>query len=129
MSVTKIAAVGLVAGVLTLIVKKTHPELAVPVSLTAGVLMLAMTLDYLKQTVSFVRDFVSSYPLAGEGVTVVLKIIAVGYISEFSSQLLKDAGEGSLAGKVELGGKLCIIVLCLPMLSQFTTLLLGMIPS
>ena len=41
MSVTKIAAVGLVAGVLTLIVKKTHPELAVPVSLTAGVLMIA----------------------------------------------------------------------------------------
>lgn len=129
MSVTKFAAVGLVAGILALIVKKTHPELAMPVSLTAGVILIAMALDYLKETVGFVREFVSSYPLASEGVAVVLKIIAIGYIAEFSSQLLKDAGEGSIAGKVELGGKLCILALCLPMLGQFAGLLLGMLPE
>ena len=129
MMILKIAAVGLVGGVLTIFVRRSQPELAMPVGIVAGVIVLSMSLEYLTEAVTFVQDFVAAYPAASEGISAVLKIVAVGYIAEFSAQLLKDAGEGAVAAKVELGGKLCILVLCLPMISEFAELLLSMLPG
>ena len=48
---------------------------------------------------------------------VIIKILAVAYITDFTSQLCKDAGEGSIGTKVEFAGKIMIFYLALPVLS------------
>ena len=52
-----------------------------------GVIILVMTLDYLKEAVDFIRDFAEKYSGVYGGVALVLKIIAIAYICEFSVQV------------------------------------------
>ncbi len=121
MDIFQIAAVGLVAGVLAISIKKTNPEIALQVSVVAGVLILIMVLPSLSESVAFITNL-SQVAGISEGVSLVLKITGIAYVCEFSSQLLKDANEGALATKVELGGKLVIVVLTLPLLGEFVEL-------
>ena len=47
---------------------------------------------------------------------IVFKVLAIAYLSSFCSEICKDAGENSLAAKVEFSGKLLILILAIPIM-------------
>ena len=47
---------------------------------------------------------------------IVLKILAIAYLSTFCSEICKDAGATSIASKVEFAGKILILALAIPIL-------------
>lgn len=59
----------------------------------------------------------------------ILKIIGIAYIAEFASQITKDAGQGAIASKIELGGKILILAMAIPILSVLIETIIQMIPS
>ncbi len=62
-------------------------------------------------------------------VETILKIIGIAYIVEFASQITKDAGQGSIASKIELAGKIIILAMAVPILTVLIEMVLQMIPS
>ncbi len=126
MDIAQIAAIGLVAGVLAVSIKKTNPEIAMQVSIAAGVIILLAVLPNLTQAVEFITDLSVVSGLT-EGVSLVLKITGIAYLCEFAVQVLRDANEGAIATKVELAGKLIILVLTLPLLGEFIELVDGIV--
>ena len=126
MDIVKIAAVGLVAGLLAIIIKKNNPELSVQISIAAGIMIFLMVADQLVYAVDFLRNFSEQYEGVYEGVKVVLKITGIAYVCEFAVQILRDAGENATASKVELGGKVMIMVVTLPLLGNFLDIILSL---
>ena len=61
-------------------------------------------------------------------VETILKIIGVAYIAEFASQISKDAGQGAMAAKVELAGKIIILAMSIPILSVLIETVINLIP-
>lgn len=61
-------------------------------------------------------------------VETILKIIGIAYIAEFASQITKDAGQGTIASKIELGGKIVILAMAVPILTALIEMILNMIP-
>ncbi len=129
MDIVKIAAIGLVGGVLAMAIRRTNPEIALQISIASGVLILLMTVEHITEAVEFLRELKVSMGPGYDAVGVVLKVIGIAYISEFSAAALKDAGEGAIAGKVELAGKLIITVMTLPLIRQFTDMLISFAES
>ncbi len=127
MEIVQIALIGILSGVLVIAIKQKQPELGMQVSMVAGLIIFIYALDYLVTAVDYIRDVVSRYDIPYESITVVLKIIGVAYICEFAVQLLKDTGEGSIASKVELAGRVFIIVLSLPVITSFMNMVLGLL--
>lgn len=127
MEVAKFAVVGLISAVLAITVKKTNPELAMQVSLAAGVLIFLMVAEYIVEAVDYIREFAARYEQAYDGIVMVLKVVGIAYICEFAIQILKDAGENAIAARVEMGGKVLIMVITLPLLSSFTELVLSLL--
>ena len=127
MDILKIAALGIVSAVLVLTIKKTHPEMAIQLSIAAGVVLFLFSIDYLKEVVSFIRDFSNQFSFAYSSILLVIKIIGIAYVCEFTVQILKDAGESGIASKVELAAKLLVVVISLPLLSTFLDLVLGLL--
>jgi len=125
--IVRIIAVGIIAAVLAITIKKTNPEMAMQVNIAAGILIFLLLMSHLTQAIDFIRRFSENYSMAYSAVTVVLKIIGIAYLCEFAVQILKDTGEGAIASKVELGGKVLIMVLTLPMLTNFTELILSLL--
>jgi stage III sporulation protein AD len=62
-------------------------------------------------------------------VETILKIIGIAYIAEFAAQITKDAGQGSLASKIELGGKVLILAMAIPILTVLIETIIQLIPG
>ena len=129
MEVVRIALAAMIAGVLVVAIKQKQPEIAVQISMIAGLIIFIYVLDYLATAVDYIKEIVAKYSIPYQSVAIVLKIIGVAYICEFAVQMLKDTGEGSLASKVELAGRVFIIVLSLPIVTSFMDMVLGMLRS
>ena len=52
----KIIAVGLISALIIICLKSANSELAAPVSIASGLLILLMTVSYVKEFVSFFKD-------------------------------------------------------------------------
>lgn len=62
-------------------------------------------------------------------VETILKIIGIAYIAEFAAQITKDAGQGAIASKIELAGKILILAMAIPILTVLIETIIKMIPS
>lgn len=62
-------------------------------------------------------------------VETILKIIGIAYIAEFGAQITKDAGQGAIASKIELGGKILILAMAIPILTVIIETIIRLIPS
>ena len=123
-NIAKIAAVGIIAAILTVVIRRTNPETAVQLSIAAGVMIVLMAASELAEAVGFIEELRGELGEAYDALGDVVKIIGVAYIAEFSTSALRDAGEGAIASKVELAGKLIIAVMTLPLIRQFTQMIL-----
>ena len=127
MDIVKIAIAGIVACVLVIAIKQKQPEIAMQVSMIAGLIIFIYVLDYLITAIDYINEIVTKYKIPYESITIVMKIIGIAYICEFAVQILKDTGENSLASKVELAGRVFIIVLSLPIITSFMNMVLGLL--
>lgn len=59
----------------------------------------------------------------------ILKIIGIAYIAEFASQITKDAGEGAIASKIEMAGKILILAMAIPILTVLIETIIALIPN
>jgi stage III sporulation protein AD len=127
MDIVKIAIAGIIAGVLVIAIRQKQPEIALQVSMVAGLIIFIYVLDYLVTAINYIKDIIQKYNIPYEGITIVIKIIGIAYICEFAVQILKDTGEGSIASKVELAGRVLIIVISLPVITSFMNLVLKLL--
>ena len=114
----KIAAIGVGAAVLAAWIKTIKSEYALWITLAAGAflgLAAILKLDAIVSELKFLQGYFSAY---GSYFKLLIKIIGITYLAEFSADLCKDAGANTLASQVELFGKLSILVLCMPIMSS-----------
>ena len=114
----KIIAVGIISALIIICLKNANSELAAPVSVASGLLILLMTVSYVKEFVSFFGD-IASVAGIGEGIyKIVLKVLAISYLSEFASGAVEDLGQKNLSEKIQYAGKAIMIVLAMPLLKN-----------
>lgn len=117
--VFKIAAIALVGGILSIFLRDTRREFAVLCAMVTGIIILFTAADMMGEIVT---EFFALSEKAGIGdryIRIILKTVGIAYICEFAAQLLKDAGEGAIASKVELAGRLGILYLTFPIIAEF----------
>ena len=59
---------------------------------------------------------------------VILKILALSYLSEFAAQVCRDAGIGALAAKIDLAAKVMVMILALPIMVSILDTILQILP-
>lgn len=109
------AGAGVIFCLLALLVKQYRPELASCVSLAGGLALLLAAIIWAEPLISEIRDIASGSG-QGENFGIALKAIGVCIIAQTASDICKDAGQQSLAAKIDLGGKLAVLAVSLPLL-------------
>ncbi|MBC8531157.1 stage III sporulation protein AD [Gehongia tenuis] len=128
MQIVSIAGLGVVAAILSITLRKDKPEMAMLLGVGAGAILLIAFLSMVSPVMDFLKDLAARANLQSEHLALLFKVVGVAYIAEFASQVCKDAGEGAIASKIEMGGKLVILVLCLPIMGSLFELIVGMLP-
>ncbi|MCI5721054.1 MAG: stage III sporulation protein AD [Firmicutes bacterium] len=122
MEILKIAALSLIAVILITIVKNYKKEFAIPTAVACSILILYYLLDSLRYGFTYITDFYNKLEYGKSYYPIIIKALAIAYITEFTSQLCKDAGESSIASKVELAGKIFIFIVAVPVFASIFNL-------
>lgn len=128
MEIIKIAGIGIVATAMIVILKNTRPEFSLYISLITGVVIFTMILGELSYVIQTLNTLASRINIDFTYFSTILKIIGMAYIIEFGSQIARDAGEAGIAMKVELGGKVIIMVLAIPIILALLELIIQILP-
>lgn len=128
MDIAQVLAFAIVVVVLTVTVRRERPEMAVLISIFAGVVILIKILAPLGEAVGALSDLAVKAQVERYYLDTVLRIVGIAYLAEFGAQVCRDAGEGSLAGKVELAGKVLIVVLAVPVIGAVVQVVLRLLP-
>lgn len=114
MDIVSIVVAGIIGAVLSITLKKQSPEISLVVGIITGVIIILFVLDSISEVIGFVKTLAQSAGIEGGYIAIVLKVIAIAYIAEFGIELCKDAGENAIASKIELAGKVIIIIVASP---------------
>jgi len=117
---------GLMVTVLLIIVRKERPEIAILLSVAAGILILTALLKNINQVMLVFNNLALKTQINLSYLKLIVKIIGVAYLAGFGAQICKDAGEGSMAAKIELAGKIFILSLGIPIMVGLLELILRM---
>ncbi|MGQ9531261.1 MAG: stage III sporulation protein AD [Desulfotomaculales bacterium] len=128
MEIVQIVGLALVAAVLVVVLRPLRPELALLLSVAAGVVLFLLVVDKVAAVVGVMQELAGRAGVNALYLGLILKIVGIAYIAEFGAQVCRDAGEGALAAKVELAGKVLVLVLAVPVLVAVLDTLLALLP-
>ncbi|HIU51531.1 MAG TPA: stage III sporulation protein AD [Candidatus Merdicola faecigallinarum] len=128
MDIIKIIGIGIVALIMIIVLKQYKPEFAVYISLIAGVLILFLVLDKLIGIVSLIEELSNKAGINHEFLGILFKITGIAFLAEFAVSLCKDLGETAIANKIDLGGKVLIIAISIPIISSLLENVLKILP-
>lgn len=128
MEILQIVGIGLVATVLIIVLKSQRPEIALQVSIITGIVVFMLLVSKLSAVIELLESYTRKLNIDTIYISTLLKIIGIAYIAEFGAEICKDAGEGSIASKIELAGKVLIVVLAVPILTSLLDLIIAIMP-
>ncbi len=128
MEIVQVVGLGLVAAILVAFLREHRPELAIQVSLVAGIIIILLVINRVIVAVNTITEMA-----VGAGINLIylqtlLRIIGVAYLAEFGSQVCRDAGEGSLASRIEFAAKILILVMAVPIVVAVMDSIIKIIP-
>lgn len=128
MEIIKIIGIGLIALIIIILLKQYRPEFAIYVSLLAGVLILLLIVDQLTGIVNLIQSIAGKANINSQFLSILLKITGIAFLAEFAVSICKDSGEGAIASKIELGSKIVIISMSIPIISSLLEIILQILP-
>lgn len=121
MNLAAMIGIALVAMILCVLLKGYRPEYSVFLSLAAGIIILLMALDALTPMMGTLFQLIELSGQGKEAFSILLKSLGVCFITQLAADACRDAGEGAIASKVELAGKVVILLLAMPLFEQIIT--------
>lgn len=124
----KIIAIGLITCVATLIVRPVRADFAIIISIVGGFIIIFLIINYLTGIFDIINQILGISGINSGLYTVLLKIIGIGYLIEFTASICADTGNSSLGDKVLLGGKIIIMVMALPIITTILDIIMELLP-
>ena len=126
--VIKIMGIGLLALIIIVILKQYKPEFAIYVSMIAGVLILVLAIQKLTVIINLLQSLANKTYINKSFLSILLKITGIAFITEFAVSICSDAGEKAIASKIEIGSKVIIIAMSIPIITSLLELVIEILP-
>ncbi len=105
---------GLLLVVLLALLRPQRPELAAVLAAAAGLYLFSLILGKVASVVGLLQEVALRANVSHQYLVLILKVLGVAYLAEFAAHVARDAGEGAIAAKIQLAGKVVILSLAVP---------------
>ncbi len=112
----KASAVGIAAGMICLVIKKSNPELSAVLGAAAAVAICFAAVSFaapLEELASLIKSMTSSGELF---IAPVMKCAAIAIVTKLASELCRDSSQSAVASSVELAGSICALSVAMPLI-------------
>ena len=123
-NIIKIIGIGLISLISIIIIKQYTPEFAVYISIIAGVLILYIAMDKFTSIINLLQSISNKAGINKQFIQILLKITGIAFLTEFAVSICKDSGESAIASKIEIGSKVIIISMSIPIISNLMELII-----
>ena len=127
MSIIPILGIGLIGTLIAVILKEYKPEFKIYISIICGIIIFFLVASSLKSFIDLVTNLSNRLNMNSEFLLILLKITGISILTEFAISICKDSGESAIASKIDLGGKITIIGISIPIISALLESLLNLI--
>ena len=118
MNVTAVLGIGIITAVLGVLLKQYKPEYAIVVVLAGSAVILGYVVIGFTPILSEINSIMNDTNISKEDITIVIKALGIGYLSQFAGDICKDAGETAIASKLEFAGKVAIMLVSFPLIKK-----------
>ena len=115
-SILTVSALGLMGLCLTLILRQYDKEMSILISAVISIFLMLFVLEHLRSFLGLIDSYLKKIQGGSFYLSILVKVLLTAYTADFTAQFCKDAGETSIAGKVELAGKIIICILASPII-------------
>lgn len=129
MEIVQIVGLGLIAAILTTILKDQSPQFSFLITLFIGITIFMFLISKISSVITVLERLAVQANINMIYLETILKIIGIAYIAEFGAQITKDAGQGAIAAKIELAGKILIMVMAIPIISVIIETIIQLLPT
>lgn len=129
MELTKIVAIGIIGVIAAITVKTYRAELGICVAIATGIVILWNIIPELNTAFSELSDMCEESGIPKGYFSLIIKVTGIAYITQFSSELAKDAGEGAIAKKLEFAGKVSVLCLIMPVVKNLLDIITNTLMS
>lgn len=117
MDIIKIIGIGLIALILIIILRQHKPEFAIYISIIAGALILVLVFSKIANIIDLINNLSGKISIHQEFISLLIKMTGIAILTEFSVSICKDSGETAIANKIDIGGKIIMISISIPILA------------
>jgi stage III sporulation protein AD len=128
LEIIQIVSFGLVATILVILLKEQKPQIAFLLAIITGISIFIFLIGKIAIIIQTIEQLAFEANINIVFLETILKIIGIAYIAEFGAQISRDAGEGTIANKIELAGKILIMVLALPIIAVIIETVIQLLP-
>ena len=128
MDIIKVIGIGLISLIIIIIVRQYKPEFTLYVSLLAGVLILLFIMDKLDGIIDLLTTLSNKTAINNEFLVLLIKITGIAFLTEFAVSICKDTGESAIANKIDMGGKVIIVSMSIPIISSLLETVVEILP-
>ena len=115
MDITRIVVVGIIGAVVCMVINQYKPEYTIFVGIATGVVILIFLMPSLLSILEYLENIIEIENIDTKNGGVVLKALGISVITQLASETCKDCGQNSIASKIELGGKISILAISVPL--------------
>jgi stage III sporulation protein AD len=126
--IIQVVGLALIATVLILVIKEQKPMFAFLIAAATGIVIFMLLIGKIGAVIEVLKRLAENSGMESIYLKTVLKIIGIAYIAEFGAQIVCVAGQESIASKIELAGKVLILVLAIPIISIIIETVMKLMP-
>lgn len=117
MEIIRISVIGIAGIVLAILVKEAKPEYSFYLTFAAGIAILFFSAERLSDLLGSIREIQQYLPIENTYMDLLLKMVGITYVGQFSASICRDAGYASVAGQIELFARLSVLAISMPILT------------
>ncbi|MFK7697198.1 stage III sporulation protein AD [Paenibacillus sp. HJGM_3] len=129
MEIIQVVGLGFIVTILALILKEQKPLFAFLLSTVTGIFIFLFLIGKISAVIQVLEQLAAHSNINLVFLKTILKIIGIAYIAEFGSQIVRDAGQESIASKIELAGKVIIMVMAIPIITVIVETVVKLLPA
>ena len=117
MEIIRISVIGIAGIVLAILVKEAKPEYSFYLTFAAGIAILFFSAGRLSDLLGSIREIQQYLPIENTYMDLLLKMVGITYVGQFSASICRDAGYASVSGQIELFARLSVLAISMPILT------------
>ena len=123
MDMIVICGAAIMTAVLAVMLRQQSPHSALLLSLASGAVIILSILKNVPDLLSGVQAILSDSDIDTQSIAVLLKVVGICFVTEFTCDCVTEAGLLSLSTNISFAGKILVLFTALPLFQNILTII------